>query len=444
MRQRALVTYLWDRHLAAIAEFLPGSGVEVLVVPTAHATERLHRIAEEQHCRVVVLESLSAETSPALGATSQALHGVLEGSSWLPPGQSEQAADRLRAIIGARLDADLPAAMATIDALEVARDRYDVVLFVTSEDVTSAAKVATAWARSRAVPSLHLAHSLALLDPYTVHAHLLADVLAVYGERGAEGYLDLGIEPSRIVPTGNPAWDVYSDVRAIAPTLRTQMIDAFGLDPALPIVVFGTTFSGKLTAFDTGEAHLQTLRAFVHACEELARSGILVNAVIKDRPTSASQGQTVLDQVLSDSDARQRYAYCVEHTEAWTVCADLLVAVDSNYLVERMLVGGTGINLVGIASLPLPPVFDAAAGIVEAEAHELAECMRGLLTDEQLRGRLREASARRLEYYHAGGDDGRAAKRVAELMGRLASPVGGAGGRQHRPLLERMGIRRRR
>jgi hypothetical protein len=444
MKQRALVTYLWDRHLAAIAEFLPDSGVDVLVVPTAHATERLHRIAEEQHCQVVLLESLATEPSPALDATTRALHDVLAQPDWLPPGQSEEAAARLRSIVGARLDADLPAAMATVEALDAARERFDVVLFVTSEDVTSGAKVATAWAKARAVRSLHLAHSLALVDPYTVHAHLLADTLAVYGERGAEGYLDLGIDPSRIVPTGNPAWDVYSDVRAIAPTLRAQMIETFALDQALPIVVFGTTSSGKLTAFDSGDAHLRTLEAFVEACEDLAREGVLVNAVIKDRPTNASRGQALLDQVLAERQARQRYVYCVEHTEAWTVCADLLVAVDSNYLVERMLVGGTGINLVGIASLPLAPVFDAESGIVEAEGHELAASMRDLLTDAGLRNRLREASARRLEYYHAGGDDGGAAKRVAALMTRLAGPAAAPAPRQGRPLLERIGLRRRR
>jgi hypothetical protein len=122
--------------------------------------------------------------------------------------------------------------------------------------------------------------------------------------------------------------------------------------------------------------------------------------------------------------SRQRYVYATEDSAEWVVAADLLVAVDSNYLVEAMLVGTLGINLVGSAMLPMPPAFDGAAGVIEADASNLAARIHEVIEQEDVREERRGQVAARVEYYHHGGDDGHASRRVADLMVRMARAGG--------------------
>jgi hypothetical protein len=444
MPSSAIISYLWEKHLGALDDFLATFPVDAVVVPGAHLNARLHEIAAARGCDVVRLEDLLPADYPR-GRTSRkalvSLRDHLDGSAWAPSDLADGSGevDRLRALVRHRVDVDVPAAVQLLDALAAARAAYDLRLFVTSEDVTPPSKVAAAWARARRVPSLHVAHSLALIDPYTVHAELLTDVLAVYGERGAEGYLDLGIDPDRIVVTGNPAWDGYATMRQQRAALRAELVGKHGLDPDLPIVVFGTTWSARLTALDTGDSHHRTLAAFVAACVELERQDVRFTAVVKDRPSNAAFGEETLLGMLAESGVRRRVLHTVDDGPGWAVAADVLVAVDSNYLVEAMLAGTPTVNLAGTAMLPVPPVFDGASGVVEAEPAALAPRLRELLEDPALRNRRLAQTAARLEHYHRGGADGGAARRVADVMVRLA----GSAARERPPLRQRLGQRLR-
>lgn len=426
MPQTAVISYLWEKHLGALDEFLAAFPVDVLIVPLAHQNERLHQILRARGCALVQLEDLLPARYPR-GFKSrkavEALHDHLEGDAWAADDLVTGADDvaRLRELLLHRVDNDIPEAVQLIDSLTAALLAYDVRLLATSEDVTGISKVATSWARARRIPSLHLSHSLALIDPYTVHAHLVADVLAVYGDRGAEGYLDLGIDPDRIVVTGNPAWDDYASLRGDRAALRARLVAKHGLDPDLPIVVFGTTWSGHMTALDTGDSHPRTLEAFVAACADLERQGVGFNAVVKDRVSNGAFGEETLVRMLAKAGVRRPVPHTVDDGPAWAVAADVLVAVDSNLLVEAMLAGTAAVNLAGTAMLPVPPSFDGAAGVVDSAPDELAARVRELLEDPELRARRLAQAARRVGHYQLGGADGRAAQRVAEQMVRLAS-----------------------
>lgn len=424
MTTRAVVSLLWERHLGALDHFLAGEPGMVVITPAGAVSDRLRAIAAARGASVVALESLlppgynSVQDATAIVAS---LHACLEapGGWWESAGLERE--HEVRRIIADRVDEDVHPVVQLMRCLAHAHSVYDVVLYVTSEDVTAYGRAAAQWARAHDVPSLHLAHSLALVDPYTVHAHLETDVLAVYGQRGAEGYLDLGIEPARIVVTGNPAWDGHRELRATRQAVRREIQKRYGLDDNLPVVVFGTTWSAHLTAFDPGDTHASTLGAFVAACEDLAGRGIQINAVVKDRPANAELGQRLLDDLLRKvGEPRQTYTYATGDTEAFAAAADILVAVDSNYLVEAMLVGTVGVNLIAPSALPAPPAFDAGAGIVEVEADELADHLAQLLGDPAARAARLERAAARATYFNATADDGRAAQNVGRLMTALA------------------------
>jgi hypothetical protein len=426
MKPVAIVAALWPRHLGALDTFLSRYGPTTLLVADKYATPFLQGVADSHGCPIVVIESLLPgryNRRKRVGPMLAALRALVDSAQWQPDDLGGPGVDRLRPVVERAATAELPAAVQLLDSLDAARSRFEITLFVTSEDVTPIGRLAAAWASEHDVPSLHIAHSIALADPYTVHARLTTDVLAVYGERGAEGYLDLGIEPERIVVTGNPGWDEYAALAGRRLELRARLDERYGLDPALPLVVFGTTSSGHQTALEPrADPNPASLAAFVAACEELAAQGFPVNAVVKDRPSNKRTGEAAWEAVLSSTSATQRYVRTSEDTQSFAAAADVLVAVDSNYLVEAMLMGTPAVNLVSESLTVLGPTFEEETGVVEAEPDQLAAALRRLVTDDDFRAARLAQTADRIGYYHHGGADGQAGRRVGELMVRLALP----------------------
>ncbi|MDQ7991052.1 MAG: hypothetical protein REI45_00055 [Propionicimonas sp.] len=425
MKPIAVLVSLWAHHFGALEVFLESRGPVVLLVPGSAASPELLELAARHGCEVVATRSLlPPRYSPAkrLLPAAEALRGHLAG--WEPEGVDPVGRELLRRLVAERMDAELPAAVMVLQSLAAARACYDIRLYATTEDITARGRLVAGWAASHKIPSLHLAHSIALADPYTVHARLGADKLAVYGARGAEGYLDLGVAPDRIVVTGNPAWDGYAALAGRRPQLRAELDQEYGLDPTLPLVVFGTTWMGHMTGLEPpGDTNAASLRAFLAACEELGRSGVRVNAVIKDRPANTSRGEATLTELLAEGEPKlQRYVRCTAHTREFAVAADVMVGVDSNYLVEAMLVGTPVVNLVAEGLAILGPTFDEESGVVEAEPAELAGSIRRLLEDPGFRAARLAQAAARIGYYNRGGLDGQSARRVGEVMAAMAVP----------------------
>lgn len=413
MKRPAIVVLLPERYLGALDGFLAGYGRLPIVTPGWNRTPALEAVAAKHRCRVVTLETLLPD---GYDPTSEAA-AVIDA---LRPHAAATGAPA--ALVEERMTQSVPVAVELGDALGAAQRRFELVLLATHEDVTATGRSATTWAASHDVPSLHVAHSLAITDPYTVHAHLAADKLAVFGERGAEGYLDLGIPADRIVVTGNPGWDGYAELRSRRPATRGLLDETYDLDPDLPLVVFATTWSAHLTAFDPGDVHADSLGHFLDACEELARGGAAFNAVVKDRASNERFGRQHFEGALAARGATQRYAYALDHGQELAVAADVLVAVESNFLVEAMLVGTPAVNLTAWATAPMAPAFDGASGVLQVEPDELAGGIRRLLEDDDFRASQVARASERAPYYHVGGADGGSAARVAELMLAMAKP----------------------
>jgi len=328
--------------------------------------------------------------------------------------------EELARVIGARLDAELPLLITLLQGLELARQKYNLCLMIGSEDVMPVAKVAMHWARAQGIPSLHLSHALALNDPHTVHAQLVADIHAVYGQRGLEGYLDYGVSADRMRVTGNPAWDKFVRLARERSVHEAELRSRYDLRAGEPIVVFGTTWSGHLTAHGDERIFGQTVGQFIDACETLHDAGLCFNPVIKDRPPNFNFGERRFKELLVEHGADPgRYFYLVEDGPLWAASADVLVAVDSNYCVEALLCGTPAINLQHPANTLFGPCYDAESGVLDVEASELDEAIRRLLQDESFRVQQQAQAASRMPYFNLGVD-GQATVRVAELMDEMA------------------------
>jgi 2-polyprenyl-3-methyl-5-hydroxy-6-metoxy-1,4-benzoquinol methylase len=426
MKQKAIITLLWGKHFGALEQFLQMHEPMAVIASLPSLSPQMQAAIAQTGCTLVSLDGFLQEAGAlqTVNDETQRLLGTFERHIQQQPdlcGFAAEAADKLRPIVFESVRDDLPATVQLLECLKRAAEQYDIALLATNEDMMRAGKTATAWARAQRIPSVHLAHSIALIDPYTVHNELIADKLVVYGQRGMEGYRDLGVAEDRLVAAGNPAWDCYATLRKQKPACRQQLNTKYGLKAELPLVVFGTTWAANLSAHCIEDIFDASVAAFIVACQKLKEAGVKVNAVIKDRPSNAQFGATRCAAILNELGVpSEGYFYASDDTELFAAGADVLVAVDSNYLVEGMLAHTPVVNLMNTSGMLMGPCFEAETGVVEVEAHELASALHQILTSRELRTSLVQLGQKRTAYYNHNDGDGMASVRVAQVLAGTA------------------------
>lgn len=425
MSQTALISLLWS-HNNPVLHFYLAKRPRVVLAMSQSCTQGLRTLVESAGSQLIALESLiSQERHAAIHAEAAAKVASLgqlqaEGGWQAFCGQYGLDEQNFDAVLGDGLAAKLAQSMLLIEALDQAAASLHIELALVNEDLMRAGHMVCAWARTHGVPSLHLAHGLALATPYTVHAALNADRLAVFGERGGEGYRDIGIAPERMSITGNPAWDVYAGLKLEKPSVREVIYGKYSLQSNAPLLMFGTTWAAFLNAGSYAGVYDETLTTFLLACRALIEAGREINIVIKDRPSNDANRQETVAQLATELGLRPgQYVYTREDASLLVTAADVLVSVDSNLSVEAMLAGTPAINLMNELGLRMGPSFDAESGILEAAPGDLALLLDMLLSDAELRTSLLELMALKAPHYNVSVD-GSACERVAQLMQEMA------------------------
>lgn len=427
MSAPAIVSLLLPKNLRVLEAFVrQHPGTTVLSPSYAATADARARIAAAGGSWVAVEELLTPADHAAIASALQQRTSGLAAATASPAWRASWPRERIPAAglaecLQAEAAERLPILVPLVSALQRAAAQYAISLVVVNDDLTPISRVVVEWARHRRLPSLHLSHSLLLCEPYTVHARTHADVTAVFGERGIAAYKDVGIDASRLRVTGNPAWDDYPQLAPYRGELRATMAALHGLSPAVPIVVFGTTWSANLTALGDENLYGKTLRAFLGACKELREQGLPLQPVVKDRPSRESSQPRVLALAAELGLPPDAVRFSMADATSWVLTADVLVSVQSNLSVEAMLAGVPAINLFSELGMALGPCFAADAGILEVEAHELAAALRQLLVDPARREQ-QLAAQRAAVAYHNTGVDGRATERFVALMAELALP----------------------
>ncbi|WP_269531997.1 glycosyltransferase [Chitinimonas sp. BJYL2] len=424
-KQGAILSLLWPRYHHVIEAFCSQEPGMVVLTPRAQYDAELAERLAASGSQLIELESLLD------GAAEQRIHAGVNtslsklahyfGTTGWEDGciQLELEEARFQPLLKARADAELPSMVHVIEGLQLAHEQFDIRLLVVSEDLTAVSKTAVIWAKRSEIPSLQLMHGVALCKPYTVHGALFADSLAVYGQRGLESYLDLGVDPARCFVTGNPAWDAYPHHVTQRAAYRSLLAKRHALDTAKPWIVFATTWAANLTAVGDPQAFEASLLQFLAAVRDLREAGIEAEFIIKDRMGTHDQAEATLDR-LAGSLGLPKSAYCYSDgaAEHWVVAADTLIGTDSNIQVEAMIAGTPVINLMNWFGMRLGPSFDAESGVVEVVPDELAPILAHLINDpatrQHLGAKVQEAAPR-----YNTGVDGQAHWRVAEVMRQL-------------------------
>jgi GT2 family glycosyltransferase/2-polyprenyl-3-methyl-5-hydroxy-6-metoxy-1,4-benzoquinol methylase len=426
MRQTALISLLWSKNLNVLHYYLNNRPRLVLAMSQA-CTPELRALVEGAGSQLMALDSLVSserrgEIHAEVAAKLARFNALQAETVWQEfCEQFGLLTSELDEALSGNLAASLADAMILVEALDRAAEQLHIELALVNEDLMRVGRIICAWAKARGVPSLHLAHGLALATPYTVHAALHADRLAVFGERGGEGYRDIGIDPARLAVTGNPAWDVYFGLKQEKPRVREAVYAKYFLKKDAPLLVFGATWAAFLNAGSYAAIYEQTLAVFLRACKSLSDAGRPVNIVIKDRPSNADHGRQSATRVATEVGLSPwQYVYTQDDTSLLVTAADVLVSLDSNLSVEAMLAATPAINLMHELGQRMGPSFDAESGILEATPDDLPLLLDLLLSDPELCAGLVELMTLKAPHYNASVD-GSASERVAQLMQTMAS-----------------------
>jgi 2-polyprenyl-3-methyl-5-hydroxy-6-metoxy-1,4-benzoquinol methylase/glycosyltransferase involved in cell wall biosynthesis len=427
MNEPAVVSLLWHKNLHVLQNYLLTRPCTVLTLAQNVGTG-FRELMAQAGGKVRALEELLDDEARARAERAAVQAAAAYGSHLASPAWSEFGehhginASEFGGLTARNLAVRLYEQILIVEALDKAAEVYNIEFAVLSEDLSRHCRTIVEWAREAQVPSLHLQHALPLVNPFTVHKALNADKLAAFGTRGAEAYLDLGLPAERVVLTGNPAWDVYPQLRAQRERLRQGLAAKFGFDARRPLIVFGTTWVAYLSAAYEPDAYASSLEAFLRAGQSLRQRGIDAVLLIKDRPPNAAFGKETCARVaaalgLSESD----YRHVVSDTEALVCAADIVVSVDSNLSVEAMMAGTPAVNLLNDLGLRMGPCFDAESGILEVPQEELADTLEAVLKEQSLRQLLLERMDAARPRYNFGYD-GNAGELVARVMTAMVHP----------------------
>jgi hypothetical protein len=372
--------------------------------------------------RSLTLDPARLATYPAeVERRAEALAGTV-ARAMAPLGTSRGRESEVVAAAAASYRAGIDASLQLIDAIDEVHRSDGVAALVLNETETRNGRVPARWARSRNVPVFMVTHGANLNRYYTCTAGLETDYAYVYGERGMDAFVDQGVPPERLKITGNPGWETLTQLRANASELRAQVVAAAGFRPELPIVLFATTWSAKLSAFGDATLQERVARAVFTACALLERAGTPCNLLVKARPLDR-MGEAELTQLGAEV-GLSRFGFMNGPMDVPLAASDLVVGFDTSSFVSAMLLEVPCVNLWGETSWVFGPPFagyDAIPLVLLDDPPGLAGVMRELLFDPEARRNVTAAASARVGALSVPGD-GAAARVAAHVASVLPRP----------------------
>ncbi len=302
---------------------------------------------------------------------------------------------------------------------------YDLRAAVLGFDMLPTARALLAVLGRAGVPSLHVPHGIfapvrGVVMPGTSSA-IYADVVAAPGEFSRAAYAADGEPAERVVVTGVPRFDLLPALRQMR---AADVRAARGLDPARPLVVFGTTWVEWVSAH--ARAYAVNLVDIVRGVLRGVRTAGTPppRLVVKFHPseTTGDGWPHVLAayQQLCREEGLDEVAFVGGDPLPWIAMADLVVCINSTMALEATIAHRTTL------SVPSEPacvhdLYGADTAILTAATpDDVARTIGPALFDPAVRAQVEARRADTIARY-TFADDGLSAQRVATLALRLAA-----------------------
>lgn len=418
----AIVYLLWPKNTHVLERYLRENGPRAILTPSFHLCDGLKKIAAEHGSTLLVIDDFVS--LPRRQSLLQTAHDLSEKLLRYAANPLRDEHRETSPALANSLAPDAFLLACTIAALDELASEYAVELVVLNEDVMPLSKAVWLWSKKHGIPSIHLYHNPGVQRPYAVHTERNADIVALDGEATREEFIDAGFDPGRLAVTGLPHLDRLAEQAGRQAHWRAEICRWHGIDPARPIVVYGTTWTADLSHLEKPGHAREVLK---HYFQAIKRLGSQVQHVIKDRPATGAEGETLVRSVGRELGVPPTaYSYVAEppikaslltseKPLPYLLGADLVVAADSGLLLEAMSVGTRALNIATDNIFVYGPSYAGDWGIRQCGADELPEAILATLEDERCLPEMRAALPRVNAAW-----DGKATERFVALMRRTA------------------------
>lgn len=410
----ALLVSLWNHNLSALTTYLRRNK-RVVLVYSDHADDQAVKMLEATGSQVVRINVPSNPTLLAEGRhAAERAKGALQARGLAGELPVSVNGAELLGVYESVLAQRLPSVYSLLNELQRVSQEYFIEAALVNEESLWLGKAVTEWAKQQGIPSIHLAHGTGILKNYNFEDYV-GDTIAVFSERSADAYSDCGVPAEKLAIIGNPAWNIYSRLREQKSAIRQTLCQRTGLDPARPIIVFGTTWNAYLSTMDDRDLSVE-VKDFLSIHGPLVGKGLQPQLVIKDRlATGTSNEAMVFDIARQLGVPEDQLRYELSDAQSWVTAADVVVSIDSNLSIEAILAETPAINLLTEFGLLAGPAFGPEDPVLQCEADALAATVARLLVDGDLRQKLKEKMRHEAGRFNRGVDGG-TEERFAELI----------------------------
>lgn len=170
-----------------------------------------------------------------------------------------------------------------IGALDRLLAEKKVAGVVVHEDLTPHMAYVVEWARSRGIPSVHVAHGSygsaaykgqGLPDEYNVHSFLWADTMCVWNEMQRDFMIANGAPPERVILTGCGNEDRWFNIPKDGRAAKMK----FGFDEHDKVCLMLGTFAQHMSADTTTDWIDEHVRLFLQAAKDMPGWRFILNA----------------------------------------------------------------------------------------------------------------------------------------------------------------------
>jgi hypothetical protein len=325
------------------------------------------------------------------------------------PGISDDVWHDVHARVIQSLEQRLARHMVLVEGLRACAAACDLRAVLVSTDYFNDTKALVLAAKRLGVPSIHLLHGF----PYgcrNLHDEPLADVVAAYSEHAKSIYVDYGMDPDRIVVTGNPEWDVYAGPLDVLP--KPALCTKLGLSPDKPIILAALTAPHGHSAVSVREQGyaMDTARCILESIAQLQQAHPDWQVLLRPHPFRFRDDAPKL-QAMADELGLKDAHIDKELPQYGIAVADCVICTNSNHGIQAVLAGVPVLNVAlsahgkGTLNEGLGPLFDEQDAVdTVREIDAIGPAIEGALGDKVYEdfNAKRAATVRRFNYANDG------------------------------------------
>ncbi len=264
-------------------------------------------------------------------------------------------------------------------------------------------------ARELGIKTAELQHATVTIDPRSVFCRIETDFLLTYGKSINEWHERIGNDKGKLIATGSPRFDRYTNEQEAGRNAGKIMIERLGLDVRRPILLVAVPFSE--TYVSTIDSY--QLAEFLAMIRNIQRKTPGLQVLFKCRVSRLITVTAEYLKELFDKD----FAVTGEEDIFPFVCASDAIICNNSTVIYQAAIAGKPIVLHPWRHFDSyhAQIYDPLIPIIYSK-DEATNAVSGIFTDSDYREKLLGQQKQFLDGYLF---DGKASKRVAECVKKI-------------------------